>query len=136
MRYLTTKQKQLKQNKKNMYQQRIEEIKTMIQQEGINFKQISDPKAFEKNKLKRKLEFYRAAIFYLETAPKIEFIQSEINRMIKQIEVRHAAQAQIKSDTNFTLRSKKEMQEALNNTDYKQQKEHLKMLQFCIEGVN
>jgi hypothetical protein len=118
-----------------MYQQRIEEIKTMIQQEGINFKQIADPKAFEKNKLKRKLDFYRSAIFYLETAPKIEFIQSEINRMAKQIEVRHAAQEQIKSDTNFTLRSKKEMQEALNNTDYKQQKEHLKMLQFCIEGV-
>lgn len=118
-----------------MYQQRIEEIKTMIQQEGLNFKQIVNPPAFEKNKLKRKLEYYRAAILYLETAPKIEFIQSEINRMMKQIEVRHEAQQEIKSNSGFTLRSKKEIQEALNNTDYKQQKEHLKMLQFCIQGV-
>jgi hypothetical protein len=118
-----------------MYQQRIEEIKTMIQQEGINFKQIAIPTTFEKNKLKRKLDFYRAAIFYLETNPKVEFIESEIKRMVKQIETRHEIQEQIKSDSNTIFRSKKEMQEALNNTDYKQQKEHLKMLQFCIEGV-
>lgn len=118
-----------------MYQQRIEEIKTMIQQEGLNFKQIVNPPTFEKNKLKRKLDFYRSAIFYLETNPKVEFIQSEINRMVKQIEVRHAAQEQINSDENFTFRSKKEIQEALNNTDYKQQKEHLKMLQFCIQDI-
>jgi 16S rRNA C1402 (ribose-2'-O) methylase RsmI len=118
-----------------MYQQRIEEIKAMIQQETFEFRGIPNPKDSQKNKLKRKLEHYRAAIMYLETTPKIEFIQSEINRMIKQIEVRHEAQEQIKSDTNFTSRSKKEMQEALNNADYKQQREHLKMLQFCIQGV-
>jgi hypothetical protein len=55
--------------------------------------------------------------------------------MVKQIEVRHAAQEQIKSGENFTYRSKKEIQEALNNTDCKQQKEHLRMLQFCIQGI-
>jgi hypothetical protein len=118
-----------------MYQQRIDEIKEMIQKETIEFREISKPKEFEKNRVKRKVEYYRSAILYLETNPKIEFIESEINRMAKQIETRHKIQEQIKSDSNTTLRSKKEMQEALNNTDYKQQQEHLKMLKFCIEGI-
>ncbi len=46
-----------------MYQQRIEEIKTTIQQEGLNFNQIVKPSTFEKNKLKRKLDFTEQLFF-------------------------------------------------------------------------
>jgi hypothetical protein len=121
-----------------MYQQRINEIKKMIFNELIEFEKICKfdrPTAAQKNATKRKVEYYRTAILYLETAPKFEFIQSEIGRMMKQIDVRHDAQEQIKSDYNFTHRSKKELQMALSSADYKQQKENLKMLQFCIQGI-
>jgi|LakMenEpi03Aug12_release.lakeMendotaPanAssembly.Ray.scaffolds.fasta_scaffold1680350_2 hypothetical protein len=121
-----------------MYQQRINEIKKMISNELIEFEKICKfdrPTAAQKNLTKRKVEYYKKAILYLETNPKFEFIQSEIGRMMKQIDIRRDAQEQIKSNSNFTHRSKKELQEALSNADYKQQKQNLKMLQFCIQGI-
>jgi len=118
-----------------MYQQRITEIKSMIQKEIFEESELINPKESQKAKVKRNVEYYRKAILYLETNPKFEFIQSEIGRMMKQIDVRHDAQQKIKSNFNFIHRSKKELKESFSSADYKQQKENLKMLQFCIQGI-
>jgi len=117
-----------------MYEKRINEIKQMIS-EQLNLLNPHFPDKNLKQRVKRKVEYYRTAILYLETKPKFEFIQSEILRMMKQIDVRHDIQEEIKNHSQSIYRNKKETQEDLNNSDYKQQKDNLKMLQFCIQGI-